>query len=387
MEEIIHKTSPFIYFFHSYFCMKASTVIIIVLISILAFQFLPVKEMLLSVLPKISSGASEKYTIEFTVDGTITNIDGVIIKDGVVVTNVKNGSAKINKSLLVPGSYSLNSSRGEKTFGSLNFDITERELSVSGLRLELPDSFEQTSDMIDTLLVARLTFDELNRVRNLEGLSSWRWNDDVSDVSKKYSERLLTEGFHHTGEKGDTPYDRLNERNMFYIVAGENLFSTSFWGKDEENISVDAVDGWLTSPGHRSLVLDRDNLYSDAGVGVTCVRDTCFVVLNVIGIKTEKDFDLRENYCTMRTVYDATYPFTFDVPAEVSITSTSPLNVYLTQDTNAVKNCGRSELYTYTKSFEDVTSIQESLILKKGDSLLIESTSGDASIHYVVDYS
>jgi uncharacterized protein YkwD len=68
--------------------------------------------------------------------------------------------------------------------------------------------------------------------------------------------------FSHTAPEGDTMVDRVRSARIFYFAVGENLFK----GTNLRQPAVDAVEGWMNSPGHRENILRAE--YREMGIGV-----------------------------------------------------------------------------------------------------------------------
>lgn len=76
--------------------------------------------------------------------------------------------------------------------------------------------------------------------------------------------------FAHVGPQGDTLTDRVKSADIFYLMVGENLFTST-------NIPQPvpaAVEGWMNSPGHRENILRPE--YRETGIGVWKVGNTYY---------------------------------------------------------------------------------------------------------------
>jgi uncharacterized protein YkwD len=106
----------------------------------------------------------------------------------------------------------------------------------------------------------------INYVRMDHGLRPLAYaGDQVRQVARSYSERMLTRGFFaHRDDQGQTAGDRLTISGVDWRVVGENLLEDV--GTTSSDVVVDeAVDAWLQSPGHRANILsDR---YTQTAIG------------------------------------------------------------------------------------------------------------------------
>lgn len=105
--------------------------------------------------------------------------------------------------------------------------------------------------------------EQINRIRQQRGLTTLRNNEKLARVARTYSRRMAEEDFFaHVGPKGDTLSDRVKSAGIFYLIVGENLFTST-------NIPQPvpaAVDGWMKSPGHRENILRSE--FRETGIGV-----------------------------------------------------------------------------------------------------------------------
>src|SRR5699024_11722582 len=65
--------------------------------------------------------------------------------------------------------------------------------------------------------------------------------------------------FSHDSQDGRNLKDRLEEENIYYVSAGENIAA-------QHTDAPAAMEGWLNSEGHREAMLYED--YNRIGVGV-----------------------------------------------------------------------------------------------------------------------
>jgi uncharacterized protein YkwD len=104
---------------------------------------------------------------------------------------------------------------------------------------------------------------QINTIRQQQGLSQLRNNEKLAEVARRYSRQMAEQNFFsHTSPKGDTMVERVHSSGIFYLRLGENLFM----GTNIPQPASTAVEGWMNSPGHRRNILLPD--YRETGIGV-----------------------------------------------------------------------------------------------------------------------
>jgi uncharacterized protein YkwD len=118
--------------------------------------------------------------------------------------------------------------------------------------------------------VERYIYLYTNKARRQHGLSALDRDEDLAAVARAHSDDMLRRNFFsHTSPDGKTLKERLAPAMArFGYRAGENIYGGS--GHDYSDARLmgrSIVDGWMTSPSHRSNVLNP--AYSRLGVGVS----------------------------------------------------------------------------------------------------------------------
>lgn len=112
---------------------------------------------------------------------------------------------------------------------------------------------------------------QINQIRQQQGLTELRHNEKLAQVARRYSRRMAEQNFFaHVGPQGDTLTDRVEAAGIFYRMVGENLFTST-------NIAQPvpaAVDGWMNSPGHRENILRSE--YRETGIGIWKTGNTYY---------------------------------------------------------------------------------------------------------------
>ncbi|MBT2639951.1 CAP domain-containing protein [Bacillus sp. ISL-39] len=103
-------------------------------------------------------------------------------------------------------------------------------------------------------------FDLTNASRVVHGLGILTWDDPVRVTARKHSADMAENSyFSHTNPEGQSPFDRMEEDDIAFSVAGENLAYGQF-------SSIFAHEGLMNSLGHRENILKSD--FKLLGVGV-----------------------------------------------------------------------------------------------------------------------
>lgn len=103
-------------------------------------------------------------------------------------------------------------------------------------------------------------FDLTNVVRKHHQINELIWDDDVSEVAYKHSEDMSDNNyFSHYRQDGDGLKERLAEKDIYYLSAGENIAA-------QHSDAMAAVHGWINSEGHREALLNDDFNYLGVGV-------------------------------------------------------------------------------------------------------------------------
>ncbi|MUK89555.1 hypothetical protein GMD78_14400 [Ornithinibacillus sp. L9] len=103
-------------------------------------------------------------------------------------------------------------------------------------------------------------FDISNVIRNFYDKPTLNWDDTVREVAYLHSKDMAENNyFSHYGLNGEGLKERLEEKEIYYFAAGENIAA-------QYVDAPAAVEGWLNSEGHREALLSTK--YTHLGVGV-----------------------------------------------------------------------------------------------------------------------
>jgi uncharacterized protein YkwD len=103
-------------------------------------------------------------------------------------------------------------------------------------------------------------FDLTNAARVVHGLAPLSWDEHVKETARDHSSDMaLNKYFNHTNLEGQSPFDRMEEDNITFRAAGENLAAGQL-------SSIFAHEGLMNSLGHRENILQTE--FESLGVGV-----------------------------------------------------------------------------------------------------------------------
>lgn len=140
-------------------------------------------------------------------------------------------------------------------------------------KVTIKENYTEFSD--DELIVLVL----VNNYRAEHGLSKLKTSAELQKVAELKAKDLVENNyFSHESPTLGTPFEMLNNNNVYYSVAGENLAG---------NISSKkAVQAWINSPAHKDNILEEDFEYTGICVVDSEVYGKVFVQL-FIGINEE----------------------------------------------------------------------------------------------------
>jgi len=330
------------------------------------------------------------YTMRFSINETGEPLDGNVYLNGAQLGYASNGVFVTTLEKLRPGLIALNGTYENQPF-EVYFEFPMENLNYSGINYSIRagdmKQYLFNASSLDITQLEQDVLDRVNKERSASGIKQLKWNDRIASIARDYSKTLSIEGFHHKDLDGKDAGDRLRENNIFYTVAAENLYMIEGLNATV-NISETAVTGWLHSPAHRSPIMDRDELFSDAGVGIYCEKKTCYVVFVFAGLESSQKVELNPGYLTFLYLNDPSYPFDFDVPVSIKIDSTEYMNLFF------VPNRDQYEIFLQNGNYQSILeqkqtkSFSSSLVAKKGQGIIIQSAGNrNANINIHLKYS
>lgn len=112
----------------------------------------------------------------------------------------------------------------------------------------------------------------INEYRKQNGLSELRTFKRIQDIAQIKAEDIVKyEYFAHISPNLGTPFEMLQNNNINYTIAGENLAG---------NINPQkAVEAWINSPSHRKNILEEKYKYTGICVIESPIYGKVFVQL------------------------------------------------------------------------------------------------------------
>jgi uncharacterized protein YkwD len=174
--------------------------------------------------------------------------------------------------------------------------------------------------------IEREIFNIVNQKRIELGNEPLIWNNDLNKIAKDYSAEISQTGsFSHINDEGESFSDRLKQSHLFYIVAAETLSGIP---ANTENPAESAVDNWLESPGHRSVIVDRDKFYTHLGTGVSCKFIYCYIVANFAKFDILETGELYYDRYLPINLNDAGLGLEASYPVVIQVNASRPVDIY-----------------------------------------------------------
>ncbi len=330
--------------------------------------------------------------LSFFINETGEPLDGAVLLNGARIGSSVNGTATVAKADMGSGELTLaGADAASGTDFKFRFEVSGSDRSFGRIRLEVPLSeygrevFDAQG--IDASSVEKKIFMLANEERAKLGVAPLRLDAGIAEAARAYSEALPSEGFHHKDTAGRSVKERLAERGIIFIIASENLYFSGSLNQDTD-LAKAAIDGWLASPGHRATLLDRDGLYSDAGVGVHCERKECYVVMNFASLKQEQKVSLNKGWITFYYLNNPGYNFAKDaVPVRLELSASNPVNVYVVSDRGKYEEFSAGNKPNTIGEFKGVTFLDEKFFGEVEQGIVIEAEDGNSEVAFSIDFS
>ncbi|WP_456271092.1 CAP domain-containing protein [Bacillus sp. AK031] len=146
-----------------------------------------------------------------------------------------------------------------------NNTVTGMQIIDESLEHDKKDIYSEGTSQLKEGFEYQL-FDLTNAARVNHDLSILTWDDHVRTTARDHSLDMAENNyFNHTNLAGQSPFDRMEEDDVAFTVAGENLAYGQF-------SSIFAHEGLMNSMGHRKNILKEE--YEFLGVGVAFNEDS-----------------------------------------------------------------------------------------------------------------
>jgi uncharacterized protein YkwD len=199
-------------------------------------------------------------------------------------------------------------------------------VSNETVKLSDIDQPSMETEIVETETIETEIFDEINNIRLGQGNSPLEWDERIYSAAKAHSVRLrIHKIFSHQNLRGEDVTDRFKGEGLFFLMAAENICGLP---SDTENIPDAAVEGWMKSPGHRWVIIDRDQTFTHGAVGVDCSESSCFVTFDCADFVMSRNMTLKPNYYTRINLNDESFGFEGAYPVSIEVTSSDLVDVY-----------------------------------------------------------
>ena len=289
----------------------------------------------------------DNYTFEFYLNESGEPIDVVLFYQNNELGTSKNGILTIDRSELQTGEYLVRATKNEI--------VTERiyELSSStledydSLRIELYEKDFIDVTKLDLSEVELKTFELLNFEREKQNIPAFTWNARMYDLSKSKNQKMISEisrtgtydYYAHTGPDGESISDELKKAELLYAASAEDLMLLDY-NPDYELFAKTISDAWMTSPGHRAMIIDHDNLWESSGLAIDCgynenLGTYCISTLKAADFISENlDYELSKDYLSRFDIYPEGFGLSYPANVKIEVTSDFKLDIYLFDDVN-----------------------------------------------------
>ncbi|MDQ3098526.1 MAG: CvpA family protein [bacterium] len=140
---------------------------------------------------------------------------------------------------------------------TLLYLIPKTPSSEESIKMNFPDS--RNLELSDDPTSEQEMFVLVNTERQMMGLKVLIWDPTIVPVARAHSTDMFKRSFFsHINPDGKSPFDRMTESKVQYVVAGENLAYAP-------TVEI-AHKGLMNSPGHRENILRPE--FGRIGIGV-----------------------------------------------------------------------------------------------------------------------
>jgi len=232
-------------------------------------------------------------------------------------------------------------------------------------------------------------FEAVNAERVKGSVRPLIWDARVNAVARAHSQEISETFVKHQSESGASFYDRIKDAGIIYITAGENIYKSGTLNADS-NLTTATIDGWLTSPGHKSILLDLDNLYSHGAVGVACQPTECFVTFNVIGAEQRRDMRLSSGYGTFITLYNPVWDYGDNITINIDMTASLGIEVQVVKSEDDWDNYLKRNYQSVKSIYKGnrVETLEKTFVVEKGYGIILFNNNFPGStVDLIVDYA
>lgn len=239
---------------------------------------------------------------------------------------------------------------------------------------------------LDESSLEKEIFDGINRKRLELGNDPLEWDERIYQAAKAHSLDLQThKTFSHHNFEGVNVNDRLKNEDLFFIVAAENLFMLP---RNTENIPDFVVAGWMKSPGHRSIIVDRDHFFTHGAVGVTCNKLSCYVTFNCADFIVSGNVTLKPHHFFRFNLNDQSFGFQKSYPVNIIIKSSNPMDIYFFNSFSKMNSFIKTRVDISDDKILNETNISDRRVVEIDSYILFQNNSDSiADVSYKLIYN
>ena len=213
-------------------------------------------------------------------------------------------------------------------------------------------------------------FDLVNENRASYGLKPLLWNDDIALLARAKSNDMAERNyFNHVNPDGETFSNILKKNGIFYLTASEDI--ALFSNFTNEDLPSEVVAGWMNSPAHRVPIIDMDEIYTDAAVGVNCSKETCYFTMQFLNLEKRISTKLKPRYGTFIYIYDPALEYDDDVSVALDINSTRTTDAYVVDSKSTFDLFMQGYPIYFIKEFKHTSYVSTTLVAEKGYGIIL----------------
>jgi len=335
------------------------------------------------------------YELEFYLNDEYL-VEGDIYFNGEFMGSTDNGLIKISENKIGPGELTFVGLDKEGKEYSIYFDMYEEDYYGYYLPFTITEEDIISSQLdiskIDEDVLRENIFNLINIRRNEYGIKEVKRNHLLNGIAQEYAEKIMeTDLFAHTPEEGYDLGKRIKEKQIFYSSASEVLSQVYFYGED--TFASYVVDGWISSPSHRSTILDADKpiIWENVGVGVSCKENVEGIICYSVGIFANLEMkisdELREDYYIAYEIYSEGYDFSFPVNIKIIFNSTKNMDLLLLETIKDYDRLLSRNSYNEIFEKERIKNFETEIEIKKGNVLVPHASVRDSDYNLTIIYN
>jgi hypothetical protein len=201
----------------------------------------------------------------------------------------------------------------------------------------------------------------------------------------------------HTGPDGESISDELKKAELLYATSSEDLMLLDY-NPNSDSFSKTISDAWMSSPGHRAMIIDYDNLWESSGLAIDCgyhenLGTYCISTFKAADFINENlDYKLSKNYLSRFEVYPEGFGLSYPVTIKIEVNSDFKLDVYLFDDVKYYEVLRKGEnpkksIAESTLSSNNYFNFEYTFTAEPGDILVLDSKYANTISDIIITYN